>query len=211
MKVNIWQENLIEGAKAEEALKEGLHRILFTESVKIIKYGEDIFSTNLQRSGIDGIAQLKEVKWESKVREYEYYNKNNKDILIETVSNEDTGKPGWFYYSKADFIIYTWKNKFKNFLIDGFFIFIQNPVLRAWFEGEKDRFEEKEAVSIDKNTGNIWRTLNRVVPTKSFPKDTILHFSPFLSLDKQQIDLSKYLELNDPKSDVKLTKQMKFV
>ena len=195
MKTNIFQDNLEDGEVGENALKRGLNKILFTESVKLIKWDKkDIFSMNLQRGGVDGISKTREIKWDSKIRRYGCYRYG--DILLEEESVMETKKPGWFYYSISDFIIYVWRDKFGNGLIDGYFIFLQNPSLKEWFERNKEKYQKKIAKSIDKKTGKLWHTLNRAIPITDFPKGTLLNFKPNLSLNKQQLNLLPFLDYN---------------
>ena len=202
MKINEFRRNIEEGKTAEKALKDKLHNILFSQSVRLIEWdNQNVYAMNLQRHGVDGISEIKEITWDVKVRDFSYY--KYKDILLETVSVEETGKPGWFYYSIADFIIYTWKDKFNQYLIDGHFIFIQNPVLKKWFEENKDNYEDKKAKTIDKQTNNEWHTLNKAIPIRDFPMGTILQFNPLVSLNKQQLDLTKYLLYDDYKKRAK--------
>jgi len=193
VKTNIFQDNLEDGEVGENALKRGLNKILFTESVKLIKWDKkDIFSMNLQRGGVDGISKTREIKWDSKIRRYGCYRYG--DILLEEESVMETKKPGWFYYSISDFIIYVWRDKFGNGLIDGYFIFLQNQLLKTWFEKNKEKYPKKIAESIDNKTGKVWHTLNRAVPIKEFPEGTLLNFKPNISLIKQQLDLLPFLD-----------------
>jgi len=190
MKTNIFRDCLKEGAVGEDAVKESLSSILFTESARAIKYGKNIFSTNLQRKGVDGLIEIKEVKYETKMRGYQYH--RYKDLLIEEISVVENKKPGWFYYSIADFVVYVWKNSAGTAILDGYFIFIQNPVLRNWYEENKEKYQTKTAESRD--NGITWHTLNRAIPIKDFPENTILNFKPNISLDKWQSKLLNFLD-----------------
>lgn len=193
MRKHEFREKLKEGQQAENILKERLHSILFAESVKLIKWeGKDIFSTNLQRKGVDGTLRFKEVRWESKVRDYSSYKYG--DILLETISVVKDKKPGWFYYTIADFVIYTWKNKKGTKLIDGYFIFVQNPILKSWFKENEKRFRLVRAKSYDKKTGEYWYTLNRAVPISQFPKGTVLRLDANIPLINQKEVLDKILD-----------------
>lgn len=183
-KVNIFQEKLEEGNKAEKILMKKLVNILFATSVQQIGWDADnILTMNLQRRGIDGLVRIRELKCQVKTRSFFYH--QFEDILIETVSVMERNKPGWFYTCKADFIAYVWKDKYGDYFMDGYFIFIQNPLLRPWFEENKKNYRRKIAESVDQNTGEVWHTANRVVPIKDFPKGTILHFNPRTPLDGQ--------------------------
>lgn len=188
MKYRIFEEDVGEGDKVDEAIKNKLHDILFNifvvDGIRRIKWkGNDYYATTLQRAGIDGIGKLREIRWDTKVRDWSYW--KNHDILIETLSDMKRGKPGWFYYSKADFVIYTWKNEDRNYLVEGYLIFIQNKIFRIWFWENIPHFKRAVAHSKSIRTGRTWDTMNRIVPIKDFPEGTILRFDPHVSLNNQ--------------------------
>lgn len=203
-KENIWAENLEFGLKGEEALKETLNSILFACQIERMQYNnENLFTANLQRKaqreGINGTVEFRKAKWDVKLRKYFPY---REDIAIETISVIEENKEGWFYYSKADWIIYAWADKHGVRIIDGYFIFLQKPELRKWFEENKDYYknkyikerEEKHGgnlgllyvTTVKKETNEKWHTENIPIPINEFPENTIIKFDPNTKLDKQQ-------------------------
>ncbi len=183
----------VRGAESwEEKLKNKLAEVLFAESVKRIPYDLNRgYTVKMQKDGIDGVIHQKTVTFDVKVRDF--YSLRFQDILIETVSVVESNKPGWFYYTKSNFIVYTWKNEKGTNLKDGYFIFIQNSRLRDWFEENRSRYPVKHAMST--RNGYTWRTENVAVPIKDFPSGTIMRFNPHLSLELQQINLLDFAKV----------------
>lgn len=177
----------------EDKLKDKLANIMFHESIRMMKYGsENLAETQLQREGIDGEIILKTIKFDIKTRAN--YTHKWKDILIETVSVVEKDKPGWFYYSKADFIAYTWENENDTNLIDGYLLFLQNKKLKSWFEENKHSFySPSDAETYDKLTGRRWHTPNKAPKISTFPQDTLIRFNPTISLETQ-LSILDYLK-----------------
>lgn len=184
VKINFFQKNLEEGYQAEQALKRKLHQIVFVASVQQISWEESPFAKHLQRNGIDGIAETRTFSYDVKVRNYSYY--RFKDILIETMSKIESQEPGWWYYSKCDFIVYVWKDPRGDYLIDGYIIFIQDPKLRDWFEDNKETFYHPKPAMTRTNNGKEWHTDNLAPRINQFPEETIIQFDPKLPITNQK-------------------------
>lgn len=176
-RTNIWEKSLKQGQKWEKKLMEKVAKI-------VIDYEIKHFDNNMekQRQGIDGLISFKDGNVEIKTRDFSAY--KYKDILLETISIIERKKLGWFYTSQATAILYVWLNKTKTNLVDGYLIWIQNPILRGWFKNNKHKFQKKLARTTTQN-GETWSTENRAVPIKAFPKGTIIRFNPQLSESKQ--------------------------
>lgn len=180
----------------ENKLKNKLATIMFPKSIQMMKYGnENLAETQLQRQGIDGEITLKKIRFDIKTRAN--YTHKFKDILIETVSVVEEDIPGWFYYSQADFIAYTWENENGTNLIDGYLLFLQNKKLKSWFEENKHHFNSpSDAETYDKLKDRRWHTSNKTPKISSFPKDTLIRFDPTISLETQ-LSILDYLEEPD--------------
>src|SRR5882724_1362383 len=66
--------------------------------------GKDAFSKQCQASGIDGYFQLSNrdvVAFEVKCEQ-----QTTGNLFLETLSNKETGREGWFYTSQSDYVIY---------------------------------------------------------------------------------------------------------
>jgi hypothetical protein len=133
-------------------------------------------SLTLQRNGVDGVLMKDDSelwKFEIKTRDFRQI---RDDILIETVSILEQNKPGWFYTSKADWILYQWRGKDGIGIIDGYVIMIKDETLRRWFEHNKNAFEIKD--SHTDMGGEKYTTRNRVVMVRDFPIGTLLWLFP---------------------------------
>lgn len=163
--INIMGDNLSDGERGEILLVERFNRLLFIQKIKRIE--------SRQKDGIDGILEFKgkEITWDTKIRNNYYYKYN--DILIEIETGE---KAGWFYSSQADIIFYCWWNKEKTDIIAGYIIPLQKEKLRNWFEKIKGAYKTQEAYSQNEATLEYWKTKNKAIPIKDFPKGTILRF-----------------------------------
>jgi hypothetical protein len=183
-KVNIFQNNLANGDRWQEKLQPKLKQILLVKGLETVKWGEH---PELQRRGIDAILKQKTARVELKVRDYRFYKR--KDILLETETgiNPQThagGRPGWFYTTEADLVIYVWKNERGTNLIDGYFICMTED-LREWFRKNEHGFQELMALSLDRETGQTWITKNRAVPIGEFPVGSLVQFDPALTAEEQ--------------------------
>jgi len=95
--------------------------------------------------------------YEVKIRGAEYRSFYKKDILIETVSNDQKDSLGWIYYSEADWLIYLYKP-----LDDLIGYKIPMQALKRWWKlNEHRRVWKKKKVP---NKG--YNTINRVIPLK---------------------------------------------
>ena len=175
MSPNDWDTSLSKGEKwvprvAKSATEFIIENGLKKQSIRIIPF-DTYENKKTQLSGIDVICKPLGISLEIKTRyDTRWY---NKDILLETVSIIETGKKGWLYTSKADFLAYIWVN--KDPLPIGYIIDL--PVLRkSRIMKRLNSFKERKACS---HSGNSrWSTLNREVPIYKFPEKTIYQFNP---------------------------------
>jgi hypothetical protein len=132
-----------------------------------------------QLKGIDliGYTDIGTIKLENKIRHVLY-----DDLLIETLSKEEQLTPGWIEYSKADFLVYVFK---ENGTIEQGHIFDLKKLQTWWKKQDKNEYEIKYAY----NQG--YRTKNRSVPLKDIPEEIII-YSDILIL-KNNFSLSHYL------------------
>ena len=119
---------------------------------KIVKVSDTIYGKNNE---IDKILILKDsnkINIEEKVRDKAYF---GEDIIIEEYSNVENINKGWIYYSKADYLTYSWliKNILTKILI------FNMPKLRKWYLANKNRYK-----IITTNTDNLYHTSFRIIP-----------------------------------------------
>ena len=177
MKFHDFNEKLREGNLCEEYVKSHFDVIFYTPILKHITYEND---PKMQRDGIDFVMSKEEVNFDVKCREYGFYKWN--DILLETVSVVETGKPGWFWASRSDIIVYMWQNETKTEVIDGYLLLL--PQTREWIKDKMDKYKTKTAHS--KRQGGTWATDNIAVPIKDFPSDCLIQIlKNKLNLEKQ--------------------------
>ncbi len=186
-KINIFEDNLIGSEEWQEKLRSKLEQILRVKGLETVRWDEH---PEVQMNGIDAILRQETACLELKVREY--WTHKLKDILLEIETGIDPqthtgGKLGWFYTTKADLIVYVWKNESGSNLIDGYFIRVTEE-LRRWFEKNKHKFwEPRPSLSKSKRTGLTWLTRNKVVPIKEFPAGFLVRFSPTLTTSEQSL------------------------
>jgi len=117
------------------------------------------------REEIDKILTLEDgiqIAIEEKVRDKKYA---NNDIVIEEQSNVEKGTPGWIYYSKADYLAYSWlQNGLTKVLL------FDMKKLREWYLKNKDRYN-----LVMTDTDNIYHTSFRIIPLEDidFPFQVI--------------------------------------
>lgn len=151
------------GQRGETLVREKIEAFIFKIKLEQATWEQ---SPNTQRAGIDLFTSIEQATFEVKTR-----SKVRNDILFEL---ETYGKLGWFYTSKADWIVYLMFNKHQTYLARGYFIPIQTPKLRQFIKTNKHRFESITAYS-QKETSQ-WKTHNIIVPITEFPEGTIFSF-----------------------------------
>ncbi len=141
-KVRSWLENLLGCTFQDTSLAEQLQ-------------GKDLISSDGEY-------------YEIKIRGTEYRPFYMKDLLIETISNDQKASPGWILYSKADWLIYLYEP-----LEDLIGYKIPMQMLKKWWEYNKHRrLWKKKKVQ---NKG--YNTINRVIPLK-FLEDMYIIYLP---------------------------------
>jgi len=165
LKVNNWDECLQIGEIGETITTNNFLTVFKPILVKYLYSNRYKFELNelIQRAGIDGENALSLFKWEVKTRTQFY-----PDILLEL--SHSYGKPGWFYYTEAEIIVYLYLD--KNKAIDRGFLLIMEK-LRNYFTKEKlEKYSEIKAYS--DNSGSMWNTTNVPIPFKDFPKNSLI-------------------------------------
>lgn len=128
-KVRSWLENLLGCTFQDTSLEEQLQ-------------GKDLISSDGEY-------------YEVKIRSAEYRSLYKKDLLIETISNDQKDSPGWILYSEADWLIYLYEP-----LEDLIGYKISMPVLKKWWKYNKHRRAWKKKKVPNKG----YNTINRVIP-----------------------------------------------
>lgn len=165
-KPHSFDEKLKEAAEWEQKVSQSLVDLVVAEAWRLASREE-------QRDGVDVVVKLKKSTFDVKFRDNKYYLKG---ILIETVSVVEEGKPGWFYTSQADEIIYLWLNKERTGLMPlGFRVFHRDRRFREWFEEHKNHYREQYTSS--EKDGKVWHSRFVVVPIEDFPSGTLQRFN----------------------------------
>lgn len=162
-KIHDFEESLMFGLKGENLFK-NTHGDIF-----INKLNHILFDTNRnkQLSGIDFEFESRKIKFDLKTRRYFAYKYN--DILIETISVIEKNKPGWFYTSQSDIIVYIWFNEKEDSIIDGYIVDLLQT--RKWLKDNENKFEVKIAHT-NSQYGN-YSTKNICIPIKNFPANCL--------------------------------------
>jgi len=87
------------------------------------------------------------------------------DIFFETISNCNKNTPGWGYYSKADFIVYSMGD-----FINGFLSILFNPADVKKLNLEKYKIQYGKTYN---NNKLLYKTEGRIIPFSDF-KHTLL-------------------------------------
>ena len=119
------------------------------KEIKVIK--DDEYGISNEVDKILVLEDGTEIMIEEKIRDSKYA---GNDIVIEEQSNVEKGTQGWIYYSKADYLAYSW------FLCDKVLLFDMKK-LREWYIKNKDRYE-----IVTTNTDRLYHTSFRVIPIK---------------------------------------------
>ena len=172
MKPNPWERNLAEGQRAHEIAMDKLKS--WSLRMRIEDYSRNM---EKQRAGMDAAIVWDKTTFDTKARSYNTREDmcSGGDIPIEILSIIETGKAGWYFTSKADFISYVWWNPKKTDLYEGYLIALQDTKFRNFFENNIDKLRLKRAESVAEGA-RIWHTLNSVMPISIFPKATIFKF-----------------------------------
>ena len=120
-----------------------------------------------QKNGIDAVVNTLyniEVKTRYDLRYY------NRDIALETVSVIETGKKGWIYTSKADFISYVWATS-KELMPIGYIIDVE--AFR-----KTNIYKKIETYPKIKAYSETWSTRGHTIPIYKFPEKTLYRFNP---------------------------------
>lgn len=187
MNDNEWFTSLEKGKKGEMFTKENAIELLkpiFEMKVKKLLYDYRNFK-NKQNNGIDGNINI-DIEWETKARFKDYG-----DILLETVSvikeknlhiienrrKIEEGKEGWWFYCKADVIIYLIFKKEK--VIKGFLI------IKELTNNKFNKISLKQHPKVIAGTPNKynpkWLTENRSVQYEDFPEGSLINITQIIN------------------------------
>ncbi len=118
-----------DGEKEAEQL---LERLGYT-NINSVSNNSDYFFKDIDIKAKDGMRRTLnfEVKWDSKIN-------STNNLFIETISNKNTKRKGWFYYCEADYLLY-------GDSVNRAFYLIDFRKLKALVEEKKDKFKVREA------------------------------------------------------------------
>lgn len=185
-KINLFEENVSQGKICEDKIKMKFKEI-FAPILNHIIYGNSIYETNIQKSGVDFIINKKSISFDVKCRDF--YSYKFKDILLETISIIEFNKLGWLHTSDSNAIVYLWKNPSGTKFIDGYILFLEE--IRKWIKDRK--YPEREACSYN-SYGNSWHTRNICVPIKDFPSNCIMQINKMRLNPTENQTLQKWFQ-----------------
>ena len=186
MKANNFNDCLLFGNQGEKAFNNRCITI-FKPIVEEIFYEKN---PEKQKAGYDTILKRDhEVKIEIKTRGYTYW--HFKDILIETISIIEYNKPGWVYYSEADFIVYLWYDSKNDEILDAYIINFK-PFQKWVNAGGLLNFKKMQSQS----NGGQWHTEGVMIPISEFPQDFLIKVNrgklgSFKNIQKALMDYDK--------------------
>ncbi len=170
LKANWFCENLKEGEKWERIALQELQFLL--PHTTMVKYGEN---PELQRNGIDGTISLKKITYEVKTREHKFC---CDDIAFETVSVVEAKKPGWYYHSNADILIYHWLDRTETRSEKLYVLGLKKLRRRHFLEEVVEKYGLRERTAAS-NAGR-WHTKFYAVPVKYIPADCYIQGKPLI-------------------------------
>lgn len=173
-----WDESLSMGLKWEERLSDWLETVLTRMSIENISFSDD---PETQLSGIDSVLESGSANFDVKTQDHEYYYSDN--LPIETMSVVEADKPGWFYTTESDIIVWVFPNQAgTNLMPTGYFL-LHDDTLVEWFNENLSEFPQFEARTPRGET--TWTTLGRLVPIDDIPASHITEFNPVLLEDEE--------------------------
>lgn len=141
---------------------------------KVRRWLENLLGCTFRDTSLDEQLQGKDLissdgeYYEVKIRGAKYRSLYMKDLLIETISNDQKDSPGWILYSEADWLIYLYEP------LEGLIGYkISMPVLKKWWEYN----EYRRAWKMKKVPNKGYNTINRIIPLK-FLKDVHITYLP---------------------------------
>jgi len=93
------------------------------------------------------------------------------DILIEYLSNKQTGRKGWIYENESDYIAYLFPNNGCYFL--------KTKEIREWVENKQSEFWKFKDLPVDnkdKRRGIIYTTVSKLIPLKLLKELNLIKF-----------------------------------
>lgn len=166
--INDMDKDLKFGKKGEHKLKGKIDRLF---PIILLPYIKQYFFNLHPKEQLEGKdIEIPRTSLEVKTRRYRY--RFYEDILLEIKTGY---KKGWFYTSKSPFISYGFFNKEETDYLPNKAWILNIENCREYFTKERlEEYEIKEAIS--HRGGNYWKTLNKVIPIKSFPEDCLIPF-----------------------------------
>lgn len=176
---NDWEACLDDGNDWERRIKPVLKEQILNISVEQISFQDN---PEKQLSGVDHAITREEPNVDVKVRDNDYYDSDDPDVLIETVSVIERGIEGWLYSDGLDILAYCWKNKAGTNLTGGVLLLV-NDAFVEWFEAHTADFQQITASSVSEE--EEWHTEAWIVEVDRIPDGFIYRgFDPTLPQDK---------------------------
>lgn len=154
------------GQKGEKMVADNFATFLKPLITKYL-FGKCKEHTAAQLNGID--MSIKYNRFEIKTRDFKYH--KNKDIVLETMSNMEKNKLGWFYTSNADIVIYMWLSEDRKYVYDAYLL-IMDELRKYEYELVSEWYVTKRGIS---STEGKYKTEWYAPPISAFPKSTLIH------------------------------------
>jgi hypothetical protein len=163
-----FEEQLEMGVSAEADIIESLSGSL---NVEAYDYNDD---PEKQRSGID--LTVEGVDIDIKTQSEKYISTGN--IPIEILSVKEKSKPGWFYKSEADFVLWLYECSGEfNYHYTAYLMRLDQELIE-WFVLEHEKWTNG---SIEvRNNGRYGRytAVNHLIPIPAFPPEKLIQLNP---------------------------------
>jgi len=183
-----FEEQLEFGTKWENEVKDRLESVMLSLSMQSISFDE---KPEMQLAGIDHIVSKDSPAIDVKTCDHKY--SNSKYVPIETMSVEEKDKPGWFFDSEADLVVFVYPNKAKTNLYKSGYMMPLKTGLRDWFRQTISEYSRKRIP----NNGKYgeYHTAIRLVPKSDIPDEYLVEFDPRLPTDKEtpQSDITEWM------------------
>lgn len=168
-----WDETLEMGTSREPEVSRKLQQILTQAKIRNVSFADD---PETQLNGIDAVMARDNVTWDTKTQRHDHYRTGN--LPFETISVVEANKPGWFYTSDADIIVWVYETKSESdatLMPRGYFLLHDENIVE-WFNERLSEFRKFTSKTTSSNSE--WTTLGRLVPIEDIPDSHICEFNP---------------------------------
>lgn len=162
-----FQEQLEMGLSAESDIVNKL-----SESLDVEAYDyED--NPDKQRSGIDMTVGTFDI--DIKTQSEKYVSTGN--IPIETMSVKEQSKPGWFYTSEADYILWLYESSGEYNYHHTAYLMRLDEELIEWFVLEHEKWTNGTVDVYNNGRYGEYNAVNHLIPIPAFPPEKLIQLN----------------------------------